>query len=56
MVIINGQVGPFQGSQPSTVLEDLKEAADSMIFPPMRTSLKSSFTGSRFKKNLCSCF
>lgn len=38
----HNKTGPFQDSQPSPVLEDLKEEADSMIFPPMRTSLKSA--------------
>lgn len=56
MVITNDQAGPFQDSHPSPVLEELKEAAESMIFPPMKTSLKSSFTGNCFKKNLCFCF
>jgi hypothetical protein len=42
IVITNGQAGPFHDSQPSPVLEDLKEAADSMIFPPMRKSLKAA--------------
>lgn len=44
MVITNGQARPFQDSQPSPLLEELKEVADSMIFPPLRTNLKSSFT------------
>lgn len=56
MVITNGQAGPFQDSHPSPVLEELREAAESMIFPPTKTSLKSSFTGNCFKKNLSFCF
>lgn len=56
MVITNGPAGPFQDSHSSPVLEEQKETAESMIFPPMKTSLKSSFTGNCFKKNLCFCF
>lgn len=56
MVITNGQAGPFKDSHPSHVVEELMEAAEFMIFPPVKTSLKSSFTGNCFKKNLCFCF